>query len=300
MLAWEDKPLDGTLPPFFLLTLWALQPNQTVLYQNLQPWRQVGASVRPSDDACCSERTGPLSFPPPPNLVSAVKREGWRPPCLICLPRYLTQGDGASGLYGGGPVGRAPMRLRLMMGKRGWAFRPSSLRIRARRGWAAHHTPARVSEGPPHPRPGPRETGQEVREHIGLSSLHTPSLSPGDETATGVCGLGVWDFFSFFPFFSWLVVLGPGSRVCVLVWIFCIACMQVRPPGEGARERRLPADSESSEFPRIDPASFSFPVPAQPSPPSPGRLGMCRDVAVTEFLCGVYVGLGCVYMSFDM
>lgn len=203
---------------------------------------------------------------PTPIFVSAVEREGWRPPCSICLPRYLTQGDGAPKLYGGGPVGRAPMRLRLMMGGQeggGWAFRPSSLRIWARKG-VGHppHPSLRLRRSPAPQARSPRDRAGGSRAYWSIIITHT-SLSGGRDGNWGVRVGGV-GFLFFFPFFSWLVVLGPGSRVCVLVWIFCIACMQVRPPGEGARERRLPADSESSEFPRIDPASFSSQF--QPSP----------------------------------
>lgn len=48
-------------------------------------------------------------------------------------------------------------------------------------------TVARVSEGPPHPRPGPRETGPEAREHIG-SIIITVHLPGRGRTAQGGWG----------------------------------------------------------------------------------------------------------------
>lgn len=169
-------------------------------------------------------------------------------------------------------------------------------RIKGREGGA---TPARVSEGPPHPRPGPRETGQEAREHIGGPIVITFPGEGNGRHGSGVC-MGVLGSVSFF---SWLVVLGPETRV---VFEFCIACMQVRPPRGGpvGRAEVTGRFSESSEFPRIgpsQPACYPRSSPARPKPPSPCAWEgwRCRGVAVTDCVCGVVymcVCVRCVYV----
>lgn len=80
--------------------------------------------------------------------------------------------------------------------------------------------------------------------------------------------------------------MGVGSLfplsllLCVAVSLVCVygfctyACMHAgqatHPPGgDQTRGRRLPADSESSEFPRIDQASSAKPAQSSPAQPSP-------------------------------
>lgn len=94
------------------------------------------------------------------------------------------------------------------------------------------------------------------------------------------------------------------SLGCVCVWILHVcmhACRSGHPPGgDQTRGRRLPADSESSEFPRIDQASSAKPAAVQPGPAQPKNsvtslLGVGSIVmsAVTDcvwfVVCGVYM-----------
>lgn len=169
-------------------------------------------------------------------------------------------------------------------------------------------TPARVSEGPPHPRPGPRETGQEAREHIGLSSSSSHTPLPGDETARGVCGLlscgreggcGVFSSLGVFVFYFFFVAVCWAG--CSLEFFALHACRSGH-RGRGPVSGGYRPDSESSEFPRIDPAS-SVPSPAQAQPRTSvtGVLGeevswCCgHGLYVCWCICGIVVCI-CLFM----
>lgn len=112
-----------------------------------------------------------------------------------------------------------------------------------------------------------------------------------------------------------VAVLGPGTRGCVVCMdFFCShahACMQVRPPpggdqnllGGGYRPILNQVNFPGSTSQLSQPGS----VPAQPSPARTSvtvRRGRCRDVAVTDCLCGcvVYmcVCVWCVYVCMYM
>lgn len=226
------------------------------------------------------------------------------------LPHYLTQGDGA----GGEGPDAAKAEGRCVSCERGGAFariEPSVSRILGTEGG---HIPARVSEGPPHPRPGPRETGQEAREPIIGHVYHhyAPGKEDGWGTGWGVCAgesegwtkeeknVGVG---SLFPLSLSPLLCVAVSLVCV--YGFCMyACMHAgqatHPPGgDQTRGRRLPADSESSEFPRIDQASSAKPAPVQPGPAQPQTirhlaLGVGSIVMLAVTVCDVYMSV-CMY-----
>ncbi|KAH8756758.1 hypothetical protein F5883DRAFT_163981 [Diaporthe sp. PMI_573] len=241
----------------------------------------------------------------PQSFVSAVKRAGGRPPCVLhalYLPHHLTQGDGAPRGLRGRAGGEGPDAAKAdghERGGGGWALRPSSSSYLGRRG---PPTPARVSEGPPHPRPGPRETGQEAREHIGLSSLRTPLSGGRDGTRGCVWAGGVG--YSFLDFFFLLLLLlllvavvGLARESGCVVWVFlalhaCWSGHRGRGPVSGGYRPILNQVNFPGSTQPARPARF------QPSPaPNLRHRGRNRDVEVTNYgVWCVYVGLWCVYV----
>lgn len=197
---------------------------------------------------------------------------------------------------------------------------------------------AEGGKGPPQPAsqkvprtPGqvPERQGRRLEGIIGLSIIITPpgkgtgggggwgcvGVSEGREENVGVFVVSL--SLSRALFCGCFGAGNPG--VCCVYGFFLLACtcMHAGQATAGGRPepvgRRLPADSESSEFPRIDqpaqPASQaqSQPSPAQPEPPSPcAGVGVVmlrsRTVCVGVWymcVCGVYVSV-CLYVCICM
>lgn len=226
-------------------------------------------------------------------------------------PHYLTQGDGA----GGEGPDAAKAEGRCVSCERGGAFariEPSVSRIWARKGATSQPASQKV----------PRTPGQ-VPERQGRR-LESPLLAmciiitPRGRRTGGARGGGcvrekardgrrrrkmwVWDL-CFLSLSLSLLLCVAVSLVCV--YGFCMyACMHAgqatHPPGgDQTRGRRLPADSESSEFPRIDQASSAKPAPVQPGPAQPQTirhlaLGVGSIVLLAVTVCDVYMSV-CMY-----
>lgn len=161
-------------------------------------------------------------------------------------------------------------------------------------------TPARVSEGPPHPRSGPRETGQEAREHIGLSSLRTPLSGARDGTrgcVGGGCGIFFLDFFFLSSSSRGCCWAGSGIRVCSLDFFALHGCRSGH-RGRGAVSGGYRPILNQVNFPGSTqparPARFQS-SPAQPLTFVTGAgIVMLRS---RTMVCGVYMWDCGVYMS---
>lgn len=245
-------------------------PNQPLLPKHCLPVLQLLtgprrlAVVRPSDHACSEDAPHQL----PNVLVSAIK-EGWGPPRAYCghapprLSHYLTQVDGASGE---GPDAAKAEGRRVRCARGGGVRQETAVRLSypGRKGATSQPASQKV---PRTPGQVPERQGTRLESHYWfcLSSLRSGE-GDGRGVGGGGCvregaregrdeeeenvGIGSW-----FPslFLCVAVVLGPGTRgVVCMNFLHVHACRSGHRGRPATCGRRLPADSESSESPRID------------------------------------------------